>query len=174
MSLFQIDVEKVVGTETWTNVYHCEAADNAAANTVLNSIVSAERPVHATTATFTVGRLRLAGTGHAGQVVVLNVLGTRTISGSPLPLFNCAQVDFANGTSRPARKYLRGPWGTSDVAAGFLWSSGTLTALATYVTAIVAIAALRDPKGRTLSAGAAKALIGMHQLRRGNRRTPVI
>lgn len=174
MALYQIDIEKLLGTESWTNVYHVDAANDAAANTALNSIVAAERPAHGTTCTFTVGRLRLAGTGHSGQVVTLNVLGTKTVSGVALPLFNCALVDFANGTSRPCRKYLRGPWGTGEMLTGFVWSSGTLTILANYVTAILAIAAMRDPKGRTLSAGAPKTPIGMHQLRRGNRRKPVI
>lgn len=174
MALYQIDVEKVLGTETWTNVYHAEAADNAAANTVLNSIVAAERPVHLSTVTFSVGRIRLAGVGHAGQVVVLNVLGTRAVSGIAYPLFNVALIDFANGTSRPARKYLRGPFQGTDLVAGFNFASGTLTVLTTYVTAILAIAAMRDPKGRTLSAGAPHTLVAMHQLRRGNRRKPVI
>jgi hypothetical protein len=174
LALYQIDIEKAIGTETWTNVYHVDAADNAAANTALNAIVAAERPLHATTVTFVLGRGRLAVPGSTGFVVTLNVLGTRTAAGSKLPLFNCAMIDFANGQARPARKYIRGGFVGTDIGSDYTWSSAVQTLMANYVTAIIAIAAMRDPKGRTLSAGAGRSLVGMHQLRRGNRRKPVI
>jgi hypothetical protein len=174
MALYQIDIEKAIGTETWTNVYHVDAADNAAANTALNSIVAAERPVHSAAVNFVLARGRLAGAGHVGFVVTLNVLGTRTASGAKLPLFNVAMVDFANGQARPARKYLRGAWTVNDLTLDYSFASAVQTILANYVTAITAIAAMRDPRNRTLTGGAARTLVAMHQLRRGNRRRPVI
>jgi hypothetical protein len=174
LALYQIDIEKAIGTETWTNVYHVEAADNAAANTALNSIVAAERPLHAAAVNFVLARGRLSGAGHVGFIVTLNVLGTRAPTGAKLPLFNVAMIDFANGQARPARKYMRCGFTIADIGADFSWASGFQTAMATYVTAILAIAAMRDPKGRTLSAGAGRIAIAMHQLRRGNRRKPVI
>lgn len=174
MALFQIDVEKLIGTETWTNVYHCDVADTAAAIVVAGQIKDLERPVHAVAVTFVGARVRLAGPGHVGTIVLYNQAGTKVITGQLLPLFNCARIDFGNLTKRPARKYLRGGVESSGLPAGFVHQAAFLTALTTYADGILAIASIRDSANRPLTSRAVISFIGMHQLRRGNRVTPVL
>jgi hypothetical protein len=174
VALYQVDVEKVIGSETWTNVYHVEASDVSAAQTAGNLIVAAERKVHFSSVIFTAMRVRLAGLHHAGTVFTLNLAGTRTSAGLLMPLFNVARLDFANGTARPARKYLRGGLGVSDVGAGYIITGAGLTAFGVYASDILAIAAMRDPQGRSFTGVVLSPLVGMHQLRRGNRRKSII
>ena len=174
MALYQIDVEKQIGTETWTNVYYADAADNAAAAAIANQIIAAERPIHFTSVNFTLFRVRLAGTNHVGARTSVGLLGTRSSATALLPLFNCCRVDIPNGQARPVRKYLRGTLNSGDVAANYQILSTTVTLLTNYCTALAAISGLRDPQNRTLFTGVPSLFIAMHQLRRGNRKKPVI
>lgn len=174
MALYQIDIEKINGTETWTNVYHADVADTAAALVVAGQIKDLERPVHAAAVTFVGARVRLAGPGHAGTIGLYNQAGTRSVTGQLMPLFNCARVDFGNLTKRPARKYLRGNFGGSELQAGFVLPAALLTLLATYADGILAITSIRDAANRQLVSKAVISAVAMHQLRRGNRRSPVL
>ena len=174
MAVFQIDVEKIIGTETWTNVYHVNVADMATARARATSIKDLERPVHGTNVTFVATRTRQVGVGNVGVIDLVAQAGTRTIAGNTMPLFNCARVDFANGTRRPARKYLRGGFGGTDLQGSFQHSSGYITALNTYADGILALAGICDPQARALTARSVIAIIAMHQLRRGNRTASVL
>jgi hypothetical protein len=174
MTRFQVDVEKFTGTEYWTNVYHVEAATAAAAKTAGDAIVAAERPIHYTWVGFSTMRIRPVGVGQTGVNYALNTVGTRGSTSVALPLFNCLRVDFANGTARPCRKYLRGCINIGELNGSFGLGSGTLTPATTYANAIVAVSGICDPQGRTLSGGAPYTLVAMHQLRRGNRRRPIL
>jgi hypothetical protein len=174
MALYQVDIEKALGTESWTNVYHVDAASAGAAAAQAALIIAAEIPVHCTIVNFVAHRVRLAGSGHVGSVTTVNTPGTRTIPTNMLPMFNVVRADFANGAARPARKYLRGGLLTGDVDPGFLLKAATITLFQTYCNSLMSLGTLRDPQGRTLSSGAPRAVIAMHQLRRGNRQRPVI
>lgn len=168
--IFQVDVYKIVGTEVWSNVYHVDVADISTARTRAAAILAAERAVHSTSVTFQGTRTRQAGVGHVGVIDLAGTLGTRTISGSKLPLFNCQRVDFENGSKRPGRKYLRGDWGGGDLGAtNYSWTSTGVTNLGTYADAILAVAGICDPQGRPFTARSVIALVAMHQLKRGNR-----
>lgn len=174
MPVYQIDVEKIIGIETWTNVYHVSVADIATARARATSIKDLERPVHGTNVTFVATRTRQQGVGQVGIIDLVAQLGTRTIAGNTMPLFNCARVDFANGTRRPARKYLRGGFGGTDLQGSFAHSSGFLTALGVYADGILALGGICDPQGRALTARSVITAIAMHQLRRGNRARSVL
>lgn len=175
MTRFQIDIEKIVGGETWTNVYHCEAASIASAITLAGQIKDAERPVHQTAVTFVGSRVREVGSGHVGVITLFAQAGTRGPgSGQLLPLFNVSRVDFGNGTNRPARKYLRGVLLNTDVVAGFQTLAAVVTLLNTYADTLLALSGLVDPQGRTLSGRTTFTTIAMHQLRRGNRAKSVL
>lgn len=174
MALWQVDIEKIVGTESWTNVYHCDVADTAAAIVVAGQLKDLERPIHGAAVTFVGARVRLAGPGHVGTVVLYNQLGTRTITGNLMPLFCGIRVDFGNLTKRPARKYLRGGFGGSEIQANFLCPAAFVTLTTTYADGVLAIASIRDSANRQLVSRAVLTPVQMHQLRRGNRRSPVI
>src|SRR6266511_2115396 len=169
MAVFEIDVFKIIGTETWANVYHVDVADISTARTRANSILNLERPVHHISVTFVGTRTRSVGVGAVGVIDLSGLAGTRTISGNLLPLFNCERVDFENGTRRPGRKYLRGGMGGSEVNSTFGLSAGMITALNTYADGILLITGICNPQGRPLTARAVLTPVAMHQLRRGNR-----
>jgi hypothetical protein len=170
MTVFQIDVYKIVGTEVWSNVYHVDVADISTARARAASILAAERAIHSTSVTFQGTRTRQAGVGHVGVIDLSGVAGQRAITGNKLPLFNCQRVDFENGSKRPGRKYLRGDWGSSDLgAATYAWGATAVTNLGTYADAILAVVGICDPQGRPFTARSVIAAVAMHQLKRGNR-----
>jgi hypothetical protein len=175
MTRYQIDIEKIVGSETWTNVYHCEVASIGAAQTLAGQIKDAERVITCDQVTFVGARVRQAGAGHVGVISLYGQLGSRATSGAAmLPLFNCVRIDFVNGTNRPARKYLRGCLILTDIAPGFIYSNTVKTAVTTYADTLLALSGLVDPQGRTLTARSVVQVIAMHQLRRGNRARSVL
>jgi hypothetical protein len=180
MALYQVDIEKFLQgpgfqNNYWTNVYYCEAASVADATTFMNAVVACERPIHMTTVTFTKGRVRLAAPGNPGSVIPLALLGTRT-AGDALPLYCTFRVDLGTSIGRPSRKYLRGPVGETDNSNGSLIAGTTTLITNSYITPLLAIAALRDVDGEPFINGTAIAPVQMRQLRRGKRRlaTPVI
>jgi hypothetical protein len=174
LAVYQIDVEKVLGTEFWSNTYHVDVADLATAQARRSSIVLAERNFLNTPITIIRSRVRLAGPGHVGTVNGENGVGVKAWGGAKLPLFNCMRVDFVNGTARPARKYLRCGFAVSNVGSDFTFDSGTVADGNTYAAAILAIVGICDPQGRPLTGGNAQARVAMHQLRRGNKRKPIL
>lgn len=174
MAVYQIDVEKVNGSEFWSNTYHVDVADLATAQARRSSIVLAERNFLSSAATIIRSRVRLAGPGHVGVVNAESGVGAMTLSSAKLPLFNVVRVDFANGTSRPARKYLRIVAGANEVGSDFTWSAGVVSTGTTYASAILAVVGICDPQGRPLTTGGVQSRIAMHQLRRGNRRRPIL
>jgi hypothetical protein len=169
MTVFEVSVFKILGTEIWANVYHFDVADISTARTRANSVVNLERPVHSTAVTIQGTRTRQTGVGHVGVIDLSGLLGTTAPTGVPLPLFNCARVDFENGTRRPGRKYLRTGFGGGDLLAPFSWAAAVITKLNTYADGLLALAGICDPQGRPLVARSVISPVAMHQLKRGNR-----
>lgn len=177
---FQVDIEKVFGTEYWTNVYTVQAPAITEASGIANQIVQIERAVLVNGVTITKVRTSLAGEENPDQFIVtpVNQNGTyeETGVGQLLPLFNCARVDFSAGMGRPARKYLRGLLKEGNVDGSTL-TSGLVTHINTnYVAPLIALGTVAKQGGGFYTAGAVFVPIAMRQLRRGSRRrtTPVL
>lgn len=183
MPLYQIDIEKKLGDEYWTNVYYVERDDLAAANTDAGFIAGAEANMHLVSVQFTKARIRSAIQGDEIYVTrPLNFLGTRSLENNPLlPLFNVIRVDFAAVSGRPSRKFYR-----ACLLAGHLTGVGNLTN-AIILTAQGAVdglfgaggmpgVPLRDVDGQALTSASVFQAVGMRQLRRGSKRrtTPVL
>lgn len=181
MSVYQIDIEKSFSPTTgstvfWTNVYHVDVTDLAAAITAGNSIVTLEKTIHANTTSFTKMRTRQAGVpGAPGTITPLSGVGGRAAS-NPLPLFNVYRIDFGVSGGRPSRKYIRAPLSSTDSTAGAVTGSTVTLIQNSYVTPLLNMNVLCDPQGQAFVNGTIWPYVGMRQLRRGSKRkaTPVI
>lgn len=176
MALWQIDVEKVLGTEYWTNVYHVDATSQADAATQGLAIALYEQDLHNVDINLTKYRVSPFPGPSEGTIYPLNLPGQGP-DGDRLPLFNVLRVDFAVTTGRPSRKYYR-----IGITEGEQ-VDGRLTDAAREGYEAVVLAFVNDPDihyvdvdGQPIVQGTVYPLVGMRQLRRGTRRrtTPVI
>jgi hypothetical protein len=172
-------VEKRLGTEYWTNVYHVQAADQAVAQAAANNIVSIERGLHYEVVEITKYRLSPYPGPSEGTVYPINVFGLAGPAGDMLPLFNVVRADFPAPVGRPSRKYYRGALTEGDQANGNLVearAAAVQTALARLGQEGDLAAALVDVDGQALADARVSRLVGMRQLRRGSRRrlAPII
>ncbi len=176
MTVYQIDIEKTLSNEFWTNVYHVNVPDQSAAVSRAYIIVDIERAVHMTFVLFTKFRVSVyPSVGGQGFIVPVGSSGLYPIEAT-LPLFNVARVDFSNGVGRPSRKYLKLPVGeTMQQDATFVTAFRTSFSTA-YTMPIVDVDGLCDTQGRPLVSAALMPTVGMRQLRRGSKRRalPVI
>lgn len=182
MPLYQVDIEKsflvnAAQTVYWTNSYHVNAADQAAATTAGLAIVEIERDVHYNSVVFTKMRARPAVVGALGNITSLNVTGDRASAGQDmLPLFNTVRIDFNTAVGRPSRKYIRGPVAEADQTAGNLTSTMQTLFSTSYRAPLLALGSYVDVDGEAFVSGQVYAPVQMRQLRRGSKRktTPVI
>jgi hypothetical protein len=172
MARWQVDIEKELFGEYWTNRYIVEGATMGAADLIGADITAIERTIHGSEITFTKRRTSDGVPGTDTYMVVpLNVNGTRTnATGEALPLFNVFRVDFQATAGRPSRKYIRGPVFEGDQAGGDLLA-GTMTFINTnYAAPLAALTGYVDVDGQELLSGAVQRKVGMRQLRRGSKR----
>ena len=181
MPVFQVDIEKSFSPTTgttvyWTNVYHVNTADQAAAVTAGQSIVTLEKTIHSTLTTFTKMRVRQYSVlSAAGTIVPLTGTGARSTTG-PMPLFNVFRIDFSVASGRPNRKFIRGPLAGSDNSSGAVTPSTVTTINNNYIAALLGLNVVVDTQGQPILSGVVYPYVGMRQLRRGSKRktTPVI
>lgn len=177
MPIFQVDIQKNLDTEYWTNVYHVQAADRAEAATIADDILSAERSIHQTRVVFPSMRIAPYPGPSEGTIVVVGLTG-----GAPndpyLPLFNVLRVDFSTPVGRPSRKYYRIPIPESVQENGVLSTSFQTDFSTAYNLAMAPLygGQLVDVDGQPLTFGRLIPNVGMRQLRRGSKRRlePVI
>lgn len=167
---FRIIVEKELLGKFWVNTYLVTAADLASAATLMTPIVNAERALYFGSILITKARVDDM-TPDTDQFItaVYNLAGTRATSAQALPMFNTARVDFgviAGG--RPCRKYIRGFLQETD-SDGTDIIVASRAPLQTYANTIVALGAVCDPQGNTLSSGAPHTAVQMRQVRRKKR-----
>ena len=173
MARFQLDIEKRLGSEFWTNVYQLEATDLANAQVIGGLVTSAERIFHATVVNFTRYRVSsVAMNDGIYTIVSVGLTGQRTAN-SVLPLFNTLRMDFTAQTGRPSRKYYRGVLDEADIAgdavntAPFL--AGSLELFDLFHTGEGA-GGIVDPQGQLLTAITIWPFVQMRQLRRSRRK----
>lgn len=170
MALWQVDIEKQLNAEFWTNVYHVDAADIASAETIAASIVAIERAVHGTFVAFTKMRVRNVADPFAADTTILSLLGQRAVATNAMPLFVVARVDFTAEIGRPSRKYLRGVLAEADVNSDNLESAAITFVNENYATPLAALVGYVDIDGQQIVNGGCHPRTGMRQLRRGSKR----
>lgn len=173
--IWQIDIQKQLGTEYWTNVYFSDAGTLPAAKTVGDNLVANEKLIHANIVNFIQMRIRpYPSGGQQGTVYQLSGVGSVSTA-DYLPLFNVARVTLTVASGRPSRKYYRLPVGEADQANG-TFIPAKVSSLNTSLASFITTANLTDESGNVFTAATVVPTVGMRQLRRGSKRraTPVI
>jgi hypothetical protein len=174
---YKIDIEKQLGTEFWSNSYLTDDPGLIDAIATAQDIVARERLVTHNTITFTKFRVSDVGPGGVTSTVVIGLPGQGNASGTVLPLFNVARVDFTAAAGRPSRKYLRGAITTGAVLPGGMLEATIREYINTsYANPMAADLNYVDVQGDEINSGACNMTIGMRQLRRGSKRrlNPII
>ena len=180
MARYQVDIQKVLGGEYWTNVYYLEAISLAAAVIGAQAIVAAEKVFHSVLVSFDRASVRSAIAGDdIYALLVLTGTGAISYDISLLALFNTLNVVLGAETGRPSRKYYRGCLYENQVAFNTVDATTRTTAqdaLATLIGNTTTDWDLVDVDGQLILSAACAINVGMHQLRRGAKRraTPVI
>jgi hypothetical protein len=178
MPLYQLDIQKEIGTYFYTNVYHLEGSSIAGLDAVVGGIVAAERQICTPSVNFISTRVKEAGTAY-GFASIRPLTGTgayATSSAQDLPLYNTVRVDMAPGIGPLNRKYLRTGL-REDMVYGTVLEPAYITAVQTlYVNTLANASELRTIRGENVVGFTLKTLVQMRQMRRGSKRKllPVI
>lgn len=173
-AIWQLDIEKSVGVETWTNVYHLSTLSLADAISASGQIVGFERAVTMNDVTFTRYRLRdtaaLTGPGHTYEIGLQGSVGGVPIA----PLFVCVRIVMETGLNRPSSKYYRAMAGGDIYLNRFNWKTELVTGLNASICAnLLGQTGLIDRHGNPFTSIKTQAKIAEHQLRRGSKRKAV-
>lgn len=167
--IWQIDIEKSLGGERWTNVYFSNAASLAAAANVGTTIVNSEKLLHMNVVNFSQMRVRpYPALGAQGTVYQLGGTGSVTAF-DYLPLFAVGRVTLTVAAGRPSRKYYRMPIREDEQANGIFIAS-KVTSVNTTLGQMIQIAGLTDESGNAFVSATLVPEVGMRQLRRGSKR----
>lgn len=170
MAVWQVVIEKQLGSEYWVNDYHIEAPDAIGASTQAGSIVAIERTVHSTLVGFTKYRIRPAGSSAQGTVYPIGLPGQNNGIGAYLPLYNTARIDMAPASGRVGRKYLKCPVSQAAQSDG-AFNSGFLSYINTnYCQPLMALGYVCKDNGDLFVTAACQPAVQMRQLRRGSKR----
>lgn len=171
MPLFQLDIEKRLGSEFWTNRYFLNADTFENAVTIGGDVTNMEQGFHATQVTFT--RYRLSDPNSEQYVIVpVNETGTAEPSGSLLPLFNTWRVDLPAVTGRPSRKYYRGVLSEGNINGDALDADfgPYVVTIGLQLSTGPTVNGIVDPQGQILTGATSYPFVQMRQLRRSRRR----
>lgn len=174
--VWELAIEKSLGSEYWLNVYHADVATQLEARNTALAVVNIERSVHSTQVAFTKMRIRnLSPLGQPGTVYPIGLTGQLGAT-TYLPLFVVARCDIAVPVGRPDRKFLKFPISVSNVENGNFTSTALAFWQANYCDAIIALTELSDRTGQPYLEAGINPAVGMRQLRRGSRKktTPII
>lgn len=150
--------------ETWTNVYNISDANPVSALTTLNNIAVAQANVMYSLAEVFLLRTRQPHVPPGVEKEVSLVGQVDPGTGTFLPQWNVARVDFLTPGERPDIKYLRLPLLTSSVT-GLNLTNGVVTELTTaYADALMAIPNFVSAKGSAFTGFAVHPLVQMRQL----------
>lgn len=171
VAIFQIDTQFNLATEYWTNVWHVQCADVAAA--LINADILMETIAANSHPTVIGNKARVSAyplSGGQGTIRSYNLPGLKP-NYEYLPLFNVVRIDWTPPTGRPSRKYMKFPVAEANQTNGTL----SVEAVTQYQTDFVNVCLntvndLCDIHGRLFTDARVQALVGMRQLRRGSKR----
>lgn len=169
----QIDIQKVLGSEYWTNRYLIDVAvGTQTAVDIATALINAEKPLYFSDIRIDKVRISTVLEGdNTYQAWQPNTAGTRAGTATDrLPLFNVVRIDFGAGLGRPSRKYLRGVLTEIDINGSQIQASLVSGMLMTYAAAVYNTVGVVDPQGDDLDGASVISTVAMRQLRRGSRR----
>lgn len=173
MARFQVDIEKRLGSEFWTNVWQVSATDLAGATVVANAITAAERIGHSSAVTFTRHRVSSVAIGDGVYAITPIGLPGLATTGELLPLFNTLRMDLTAASGRPSRKYFRGCLGEGLISGDAVTTSVFLTMsleIADIFSPGAEQSGIVDPQGELFNGIVIHPFVQMRQLRRSRRR----
>lgn len=167
----QIDIQKRVGTEYFTNRYLVSEGSVGAAVAHVAPLVDLEKQFFGTSVVFDKARVSDGVPGTDSYVIVpLTGTGGVTSGSNPTPLFNVMRVDLGVGAGRPSRKYYR-VYVTQGQQNGVNWTTGFVETVQVNWNAMIASAVpLCDPQGQLIISATAFLPVGMRQVRRGSKK----
>ena len=164
----RLTIEKLHNGEYWTNVYFLSGSIGDSASSAA-AIVAAERAVTWNQVLFT--KMRLDDTTEDTDVYAttpLNVFGLSDFStNQAAALFNVVRVDFAAGSGRPSRKYLRGILNEGNVNFNTIAPASVDGIQTAYADVLADLTDYVDVDGDNITSGVVHPFVGMRQLRRG-------
>lgn len=171
MALWNVDIQKKLGDERWTNRYILRADTITMADGVAQLIYNYERSVHSPAVEFE--RIRTSDRIPDTDVYIINELhtfGLFNYDGERTPLWNVAVVLFETLMGRPSRKYLRIPIHESQMSGDNL-GSGLIAALdQNYAQPMWQLPEFVDVDDQRFVGASVQPTVGMRQLRRGSKR----
>lgn len=170
MALYQVVIQKSLGTEFWVNDYTVDASSADGARVKGLQIADLEKVIHHNDVLFTSMRVRLnINLGEQGTVYTLSFHGTGGDYGYA-PLFNVARIDMSPTLGRPGRKYLRLPCPTASIVGG-RWAQSSLDSINdAYCIPLQNLGGIVKPNGQVITVIRMNSVVGMRQLRRGSKR----
>lgn len=173
MARFQIDIEKRLASEFWSNVYQIQAPDLANAEAFGQFLVTAERASTGTPVLFTRYRTSsVAMNDGVYAITTINQNGQRTMN-SILPLFNTLRLDLNTSPGRPSRKYYRAMLDEFDISGDVITTTPFLPltlALSDLFAETAEMTGLVDPQGQLFNSITIHPFVQMRQLRRSRRK----
>lgn len=173
MPVFQVDVQKRLVAEYWTNRYFVSDDTIAGASLVAEDIADAERLFHGNAVEFVSVRTSTVAEGDDTYVTTpLFGFGELTLT-DYLPLWNVIRVLFGGTGGRPYYKLYRGCLDESNVLGSVL-SAPLITAVNSACAVFSGV--VTTGLGELLATGTVDPRVRMRQLRRGKRKrtTPVL
>lgn len=171
MAIYQIDVQGVLGTEYFTNVWHVNASGYAQALGWADAI--AEVTADQSHADVVIDKARVAlyplngGQGTVRSYALQGGQGNYDY----LPLWNVVRIDYQPALGRPSRKYMRFPVNEGVQVKGVLSAGQVAAYQAGFVNGIgQQVTGLCDIHGQPFVDARVFATVGMRQLRRGSKR----
>lgn len=173
----QVDIQKRIGTEYWTNRYFLGVGSIGEAAGYVDEIVAFEKLLHSTEVIFDRARVSDGIPGSDSYVIIpLSGTGGTSGSGAHIPLYNTVRIDFGVGAGRPSRKYYRCGLG-EGLLNGEVWDSLLMTDYQAAATAFVnGVVPYCDVDGQIIISATVMNQVQMRQLRRGSKKKtqPVI
>ena len=173
MARFQVDIEKRLGSEFWSNVYQVQAPDLASAEAFGQFLVAAERASTAQAVTFTRYRTSSVAMNDGVYAITSVAQPGQRVMNSILPLFNTLRIDINTSPGRPSRKYYRAMLDEFDIAGDAVTTATFLPltlALSDLFAETAEMTGLVDPQGQLFNSITIHPFVQMRQLRRSRRR----
>ena len=174
MPLFTIDIQKVQGTEYWTNRYVVNDTSLGTASVSAEVIANREIQFHSKNLRYDRIRIRPLAAGGDNYIILPFAFDGGYDGGdigSQIPLFNVVRVDMAVSEGRPSRKYFR-----TGLTESMVIGSTVEEVYRQFVDTQMELmrtnlgGKLVDVDGQGINSMTVFPAVGMRQLRRGSRR----
>jgi|SRR5690242_8263252 len=157
MPVYRVTIVKQMETgpfalQKWSNVYHINRADMAAAALAAPEIADLEKtlyPDNVAIVRYSVDDPAAPGTGFSKTVFIGGTAGAGA-SATQLPLFNAVRVKLNVATGRASMKYLRLPLDESQVDSGSIVPALSTAISTNWGSPLVALGYVTDESGQPI------------------------